>query len=437
MLGGLFATCLGLAVIWVPNALDVGRSSLCMMVVFSILSSMESSIEVGASAQCQLIAMNRIHEYITLPEERPEELISDKTYSDFMVTVLRSSIVNVKARGMEFGSDDALEAVDIAKGHVLLREAPEKRALIAAAGHTLAELVPSCAEFRLLDGWHRLVGVNGSGGSTEDLLEELCEGDSPEVTFHIKSGWLAEGAALKIEHLRAGYAGLVGDVLQGVNLSIPRKCKAGIVGPAGSGKSTLLHCILRLMEPRQGRIRLEGRNTQSIGLRTIKSKVGLVTQHPLILEGSLRTNLDPFGEFSDACIWEALRLLQLEDFVFACPGGLDFVVLEEGINLSFGHQQLLCLARICLRKPDVLLLDAATSSLDPHTEETVMDAILKAFAASTVLVVSDSIELVLNLDLVAVIKQGVVIEKGAPEELSKSKDGAFAQLLAAERGEYK
>jgi len=429
LLGGFFVTSLALLIIWVPGVLDVGRASLCLMGVFSILSGAEGSIEVGASAQYQLIAMNRIHEYTRLPEEREEELITDKTLTDLVVSLPRSALGSLVCRE----GPNGVEVLRGGAGHVLLRQVPQRPALLAVPGCVLADLAPESSELRLADSWHRVISANGACSSAEEIAEELCGGSSTCVTLRIRSGWLADGASVKISQLRAAYASSPGDVLQGVDLSIPRRCKAAIVGAAGSGKTTLLLCATRVLEPLSGRILLEGVNTQRVGLRTLRSAVGMVPQDPVLLEGSLRTNVDPFGQYTDGRIWEALRLVQLEDFASGCGGGLNFQVAEDGANVSYGHRQLLCLARLVLRQPNLLLLDQAFSALDPHTQEAVRGSLRQSFPDSTILAVEHQLQSVLDFDLVAVMEQGRIAEQGAPKELLEAQNGLFTRMLAEEK----
>lgn len=430
VLGGFFVTTLALLIIWVPGVLDVGRASLCLMGVFSILSGIEGSIEVGASAQYQLIAMNRIHEYTRLPEEREEVLVADRALSDLSVSTPRSALESLVCRR----GPEGVEVVRANSAKVVLKQVPGKAALVAVPGFSLGDLAPECSDLRLADGWHRIVSCNDVCNSAEEMAEELCNGSSVFVHMQIRSGWLADGVAVKIHQLRAAYASTSnGDILQGVDLSIPRRCKAALVGEPGSGKTTMLLCIIRMLEPVSGRILLEGVSTQRVGLRTLRAAVGLVPQDPLLLQGSLRSNLDPFGQFDDARLWEALRLVQMEDHMKACEGGLDLQVAEDGTNISFGHRQLLCLARLVLRQPSLLLLDDAFSALDFHTQEVVRCKMWESFPDSTILAVESRLQSVSHFDLVAVMEHGRVVEQGHPKELLEAKDGFVSRMIASEK----
>jgi len=275
------------------------------------------------------------------------------------------------------------------------------------------------------------VAVNGAHRSAAEIAEELCAGGSKDLTLYVESGWLADGVKVEIQGLRAGYAGVSRDILQSINLCIPRRCRAGIVGKTGCGKSTLLLSILRILEPRSGRICLEGVDTQLVGLRALRSAIGLVPQDPVLLQGPLRYNIDPMGLYSDERIWAALGLVQLEGHVRGLEGGLDFKIRDEGSNLSFGQRQLLNLARNVLRRPMLLLLDEATSALDPRLQELLQATVVEAFPDSTIVVVAHRLETILGFDMVAVLHDGRVVEQGGVRELSQASGGALAKMLAA------
>jgi ABC-type multidrug transport system fused ATPase/permease subunit len=313
----------------------------------------------------------------------------------------------------------------------ILRQIPGTPHFVAAKGRSMGDLCPAIKELRGCDPWHRLVTVNSAHISAEDIADELCFGDSSELIMHVHSGWLIDGVKVEIKNLRVGYGDVPKDVLQGVSLTIPRRAKCGVCGPTGCGKSTLLLCLLRMLEPRDGRIYMEGVDIANLGLRTLRKALGLVPQDPVLLQGSLRFNIDPFDLFDDNRIWEALRLVHMEDFVLGLKDCLNFQVSGEGSNLSFGQRQLLSLARNIVRKPMLLLLDEATSAIDPRTQELIQNTIEGAFQESTMVVIAHRLETILDFDMVVVMDKGRVAEKGPLKEVAKVKNGRFAKMLAA------
>jgi len=246
----------------------------------------------------------------------------------------------------------------------------------------------------------------------------------------------AQGMGVQLEDLSAGY-GNEKSVLHGINLEIEPRAKCGFAGKTGCGKSSTLLCILRLLEPRYGRILVGGRDTSKLGLSCLRSIVGLVPQDPTVFEGSWRFNIDPFGEFPDARIWEALQCVQLMPYLRTLPDGIDSELSRDGANLSFGQRQLLSLARMVVRQPPVLLLDECTSALDPNTQEAVQKTLLNDFPMSTVIAIAHRIETILDFDKIIVFDEGHVAEQGTVKEVSNIENGIFAKMLKTHRGSFR
>ncbi|KAH9786393.1 ABC transporter C family member 14 [Citrus sinensis] len=243
--------------------------------------------------------------------------------------------------------------------------------------------------------------------------------------------WPAHGNVDLID-LQVRYRSNTPLVLKGITLSIHGGEKIGVVGRTGSGKSTLIQVFFRLVEPSGGRIIIDGIDISLLGLHDLRSRFGIIPQEPVLFEGTVRSNIDPIGQYSDEEIWKSLERCQLKDVVAAKPDKLDSLVADSGDNWSVGQRQLLCLGRVMLKHSRLLFMDEATASVDSQTDAEIQRIIREEFAACTIISIAHRIPTVMDCDRVIVVDAGWAKEFGKPSRLLErpSLFGALVQEYA-------
>jgi len=233
-----------------------------------------------------------------------------------------------------------------------------------------------------------------------------------DVTTTNAGSWPAEGA-IEFEAVNMRYRAGLPLVLRNLNLAIGGGLRVGVCGRSGSGKSSLLVALFRMakVEP-AGRILIDGVDIASLSLRQLRRTVGIIPQDPVLFVGTLRDNLDAFGEHTDAELWDALRCAALDgsEMEEQHPGGLAAKVDEGGSNWSTGQRQLICLARVVLRQPKVLAIDEATANIDLVTDAIVQKSIRTQFAGATCLTIAHRLQTILDSDLIVTMDAGRVAE---------------------------
>jgi ATP-binding cassette subfamily C (CFTR/MRP) protein 4 len=217
-------------------------------------------------------------------------------------------------------------------------------------------------------------------------------------------------------------------VLKNVSFNVKCKEKIGIIGRTGAGKTSLISVLFRLFHF-EGSVVIDNVDTKSIPLRKLRSKITVIPQDPLLFLGSLRKNLDPFGQYSDHQLWRALDEFELKEVVSNLPSGLESMVSEKGSNFSVGQRQLLCLVRAMLKESKIIVLDEATANVDLETDELIQSSIRKKFKNCTVLTIAHRVNTVIDSDKILVMDEGLVVEFGQPHQLLQNRDGFFYRYV--------
>ncbi len=211
-------------------------------------------------------------------------------------------------------------------------------------------------------------------------------------------------------------------VLRGVDLTVSRGEVVAIVGSSGAGKSTLADLLPRFVEPQRGRVSVDGVPVSAYGRRSLRRAMGIVSQHTVIFNDTARANIaygDDAGA-SDAAVRAAAQAANAHGFIESLPEGYNTVLGERGMRLSGGERQRIAIARALLRDPPIVILDEATSSLDPESERLVQEAIGRLLANRTVLVIAHRLSTVARADLIVVMDGGRLVERGRHGELIRA-----------------
>uniref|UniRef100_A0A6N2L8U0 Uncharacterized protein n=1 Tax=Salix viminalis TaxID=40686 RepID=A0A6N2L8U0_SALVM len=221
-------------------------------------------------------------------------------------------------------------------------------------------------------------------------------------------------------------------IFRDINLLMRAGKTVALVGESGSGKSTVVALLQRFYDPDSGRITLDGTEIQKLQLKWFRQQMGLVGQEPVLFNDTIRANIayGKGGDATEAEIISAAELANAHKFISSLHQGYDTGAGDRGVQLSGGQKQRVAIARAIVKNPKILLLDEATSALDAESERVVQDALDRVMVNRTTVVVAHRLSTVRNADLIAVVKNGVIVERGRHESLIKIKDGFYASLVA-------
>jgi ABC-type multidrug transport system fused ATPase/permease subunit len=307
------------------------------------------------------------------------------------------------------GSTDAGSLVSIAYLFTLLALP------IRAIGWVLADLP------RALAGFDRVTPVLEATGETPYGPDTAPDG--------------AAGAEIGVAGVGFTFDGTSRPTLAGVTFDVPAGRTVAIVGPTGSGKSTLAGLLVRLVDPSDGHVLLDGVDLRRLREGGISDRAAFVAQGTFLFDDTVRGNVTLDAPFTDDEVWTALRVAAADDFVAALPDGLDTKVGERGATLSGGQRQRLALARAVVRRPRLLVLDDATSAVDPSVEARILDALRTSEEPATVVVIAYRQATIALADEVVWLEHGQALARGTHEELLAAVPGYAALVRAYSQAE--
>ena len=265
-----------------------------------------------------------------------------------------------------------------------------------------------------------------SFGKIMEILEE-----EPEVADIAKPEHFKFKGDIRVKHVTFGYES-ANPVLKDVSVDINAGEMIGIVGHSGCGKSTLINLIMRMYDPTEGSIEIDGVNVKDISQQTLRSQMGVVLQETHLFSGSIRDNIKyalPYA--TDDQVIAAARAANAHDFIMRLPEGYNTIVGERGYSLSGGERQRIAIARALIHNPPILILDEATAALDTETEKLIQDAIDKLTDNRTTFAIAHRLSTLRNADKILVIDHGRVAEFGTHKELLDQR-GIYYKLVMAQ-----
>ncbi|PNY29412.1 Oligomycin resistance ATP-dependent permease YOR1 [Tolypocladium capitatum] len=247
------------------------------------------------------------------------------------------------------------------------------------------------------------------------------EEEAPLHTVDVRASWPERGEIV-FDNVQMRYRENLPLVLQGLSMHVRGGERVGIVGRTGAGKSSIMSTLFRLVEISGGSITVDGLDIATIGLHDLRSRLAIIPQDPTLFHGTVRSNLDPFGEHADLALWSALRqagLVPAADAAADEPRDasrihLDSLVEEDGLNFSLGQRQLMALARALVRGSQIIVCDEATSSVDMETDDKIQRTMASGFRGKTLLCIAHRLRTIVGYDRICVMDAGRIAELDTP-----------------------
>lgn len=267
------------------------------------------------------------------------------------------------------------------------------------------------------------------GLASMERVDMILNADNPVKTPDIPAPMPAPDSDIALENLSFSYDG-TNEVLSDIDLHIPAGATVALVGQSGSGKSTMADLIPRFYDPTAGRVTIGGTDIRNLDIAALRSLTGIVSQEPILFNDTVAANI-AFG-VDDATreqIVEAARVANAHEFISEMEAGYDTPVGDRGCRLSGGQRQRISIARAILKNPPILILDEATSALDSQSEALVQQALERLMQRRTTLVIAHRLSTIRNADLICVLHQGRIVERGTHASLMAPEAKGFYRRL--------
>lgn len=212
-------------------------------------------------------------------------------------------------------------------------------------------------------------------------------------------------------------------VLKGINFDVQPREKIAIIGRTGAGKSSIISVLFRLYDV-SGSVKINKQDIKALQLNYLRSNMSIIPQDPILITGTLRTNLDPDNEYTDESLWRALEVVRAKEMFH----DINDMIEEGGTNYSIGQKQLICLARAFLKKHKIVILDEATANIDPLMDALIQSTIRKEFRDCTILTIIHHLDGIMSYDKVLILDKGRLIEFDTPSNLCKNKNSFFYSM---------
>jgi ABC-type multidrug transport system fused ATPase/permease subunit len=274
---------------------------------------------------------------------------------------------------------------------------------------------------------YEISDLQQAGAALHRIDELLGEADRhvPEYTERIGE---FDPVSVTFDNVTFGYEE-TNPVIRNVSLHLPANCSIGIIGKSGSGKSTVAKLLFRSCEAQSGTVSINGCDIRHIDPDSLRSNIAFIPQTVELFEGTLRDNVSMFDRaVTDDRIWEAFRLLRMSEWVRRFPERLDKAIDRDGSNVSAGEAQLIAFARAFLKRPKLVIMDEATSRIDPDTECAIENAIGELMRDRTVVVIAHKLRTVAKTDFVLVMRDGKAVEFGETRLLSQEPTSEYAKM---------